>query len=169
MIRQILFYCFATRLPKSTFPGGRFYSAVRLFLAKGMFNECGKEVNIENQCYIGSGRNIKIGDYSGIGERCYLQGLITIGSYVMMASEVVILTSNHKINDPSQLMRFEGNQDPVPVIIGDDVWIGTRVIILPGVNVGKGSVIGAGSVVTKNIEPYSIVAGNPAKLIRRRK
>jgi maltose O-acetyltransferase len=56
-----------------------------------------------------------------------------------------------------------------PVVIEDDVWIGTRVIILPGVHVGTGSVIGAGSVVTHDVEPYSIVGGNPAKLIRYRK
>ena len=169
MISRVLFYVFASKLPKSTFPGGNVYKAIRLFFAKRMLNECGKGVSIENQCYIGTGRHIKIGDYSGIGERCYLQGQITIGNYVVMAPEVIVLTSNHKFNDPSKLMRFEGNQDMDPVIIEDDVWIGTRVIILPGIKIGKGSVIGAGSVVTKDVEPYSIVAGNPAKLIRKRK
>lgn len=156
-------------LPKSTFPGGRFYKAVRYILAKRMLKKCGEKVTIENQCYIGSGRNIELGDYSGIGQRCYLQGNITIGKYVMMAPEVVILTENHKFNDTSKPMKFQGNQKEEAVVIEDDVWIGTRVIILPGVRIGKGSIIGAGSIVTKDVEPYSIVAGNPAELIWKRK
>jgi maltose O-acetyltransferase len=168
MIPQVLFYLVANRLPKSTFPGGRVYKGVRYFLAKRMLKKCGKKVTIENQCYIGSGKNIEIGNYSGIGQRCYLQGKIRIGKYVMMAPEVIILTENHNFSDTSKLMRFQGNQSPEPVLIEDDVWIGARVIILPGVRIGTGSVIGAGSVVTKNVGPFSIIAGNPAKLIGKR-
>jgi maltose O-acetyltransferase len=66
-------------------------------------------------------------------------------------------------------MIDQGFKDKEPVIIEDDVWIGARVIILPGVKIGKGSIVGAGAVVTKDVEPYSIVAGVPAKLIRKRK
>lgn len=159
----------AKNLPKSTFPGGRIYKAVRYILAKRMLKKCGKKVTIENQCYIGSGKNIELGDYSGIGQRCYLQGSITIGKYVMMAPEVVVLTIDHKFNDISKPMRFQGHKKGKPVIIEDDVWIGHRVIILPGVRIGKGSIIGAGSIVTKDVESFSIVGGNPAKLIRKRK
>ena len=65
-------------------------------------------------------------------------------------------------------MRYQGGKEVAPVVIGDDVWIGSRVIILPGVKIGNGSVIGAGAVVTKDVEPYSVVGGVPAKLIRRR-
>jgi maltose O-acetyltransferase len=169
MIYRILFYLVGKNLPKSTFPGGHFYKNIRFFLAKRMLRKCGKNVTIENQCYIGSGKSIEIGDYSGIGQRCYLQGKITIGKYVMMAPDVVILTENHKFQDTSKLLRFQGSQKVEPVIIEDDVWIGIRAIILPGVRIGKGAVVGAGSVVTKEVEPYSIVAGNPAKLIRKRK
>lgn len=168
MLAQFLFYAIAKNLPKSTFPGGRFYKAFRFVLAKKMLKSCGRHVNVENQCYIGSGKRIEVGDYSGIGQRCYLQGDIKIGNYVMMAPEVMILTENHRFEDSSRLMRFEGNQEAQPVTIEDDVWIGTRVIILPGVTIGRGSILGAGSVVTKDVEPYSIVAGNPARLVRKR-
>lgn len=169
MIYRILFYLIGKNLPKSTFPGGRFYKKIRYVLAKRMLRKCGKNVTIENQCYIGSGKKIEIGDYSGIGQRSYLQGNITIGKYVMMAPDVVILTENHNFHDTSKLIRFQGCQKEKPVIIEDDVWIGIRAIILPGVRIGKGSVVGAGSVVTKEVESYSIVAGNPAKLIRKRR
>lgn len=169
MIPQILFYTIANRLPKSTFPGGKIYKAARCFLAKQMLKKCGRKVTIENRCYIGSGKNISLGNYSGIGQRCYLQGKITIGDYVLMAQEVMILTENQRIDDLSMPMKFQGNQKACPICIEDDVWIGARAIILPGVTIKKGAVVGAGSVVTKDVEPYTMVAGNPAKYIRRRK
>ncbi len=169
MIYRILFYLVAKNLPKSTFPGGRLYKAARFFLAKRMLKKCGKKVNIESQCYIGSGKNIEIGAYSGIGQKCYLQGEISIGKYVMMAPEVVILTIEHQFDNITKPMRFQGHKGGKPVVIENDVWIGHRVIILPGVQIGQGAIIGAGSVVTRNVKPFSIVAGNPARLIRKRK
>lgn len=65
-------------------------------------------------------------------------------------------------------MCQQGLSEPRPVLIEDDVWIGARVIILPGVKVGKGSVIGAGSVVTKDVMPYTVVGGNPARVLKGR-
>lgn len=66
-------------------------------------------------------------------------------------------------------MDQQGWADEKPVVIEDDVWIGSRVIILPGVTIGKGSVIGASAVVSKSVPPYSVVAGNPAKIVKTRK
>ncbi len=80
----------------------------------------------------------------------------------------MILSQNHRFDDLSVPMCQQGFQEDKPVSIDDDVWIGNRVIILPGVRVGGGSVIGAGAVVTKNVEPYTIIGGNPAKVIGRR-
>jgi len=65
-------------------------------------------------------------------------------------------------------MNRQGWSEDRPVCIEDDVWIGSRVILLPGVRIGKGSIVGAGSVVTRDVEPYAIVAGNPARKIRSR-
>ena len=66
-------------------------------------------------------------------------------------------------------MRYQGMKERLPIVIGNDVWIGRRVIIMPGVKISDGCIIGAGAVVTKDVPPYCVVAGVPAKIIRRRK
>jgi len=128
----------------------------------------GRGVNVEQKAFFGDGRNIRIGDYSGLGINCRLYGPVSLGKHVMMGPDVIIITSNHKSDRLDIPMTEQGGTGPDPVVIGDDVWIGTRVIILPGVTVGHGAVLAAGSVVTKDVQPYAIVGGNPAKLIRYR-
>lgn len=109
-------------------------------------------------------KNIKIGSDTIIGERAVLDGRdkLTIGDHVDIASEVMIYNGQHDINDASFKAVFE------PVVIEDYVFIGPRAIILPGVTLGKGSVVGAGAVVTKDVEPFTIVGGVPAKEIGKR-
>ena len=87
----------------------------------------------------------------------------------MMGPECMIYTSNHGMDRTDIPMWKQQSTEVEPVVIGNDVWIGARVIILPGVHIGDGCVIGAGSVVTKDVEEYTVVAGNPAKFIRKRK
>lgn len=105
-----------------------------------------------------------IGKNSVILAKCRLdnRGGITIGDNVSISDEVIILTADHDMQKPD----FEGRHEEV--IIKDYVWIGIRVVILPGVTIGKGAVIGAGSVVTKNVEPFQFVAGVPAKFVKNR-
>jgi maltose O-acetyltransferase len=86
----------------------------------------------------------------------------------MMAPEVVILSTNHRIRSTEIPMRNQGYEPANPVTIGNDVWIGYRAIILPGVTVGSGSVIGAGTVVSKDVPEYAVVVGNPARIVRYR-
>lgn len=113
---------------------------------------------------------MEIGDYSGIGEDCVIPNNTVIGKYVMMAPEVHIVANNHTFNDTETPMCFQSSiVGETPTTIGDDCWIGVRVILTPGHHIGKGSILAAGAVVTKDVEPYSIVGGNPAKLIRKRK
>lgn len=170
IIGLFLWFMFAKYLPKSTFPiVGRFSKNVRYFCVKLIFKRLGKSVNIENLSYFGSGFDICIGDFSGIGTRCRVPSNIQIGKYVMMAEEVIILNRNHNFDSLKIPLCKQGHSLKTKLKISDDVWIGTRVIILPGVTrIGKGVIIGAGSVVTKNIDDYSIVAGNPARLIKVR-
>lgn len=87
----------------------------------------------------------------------------------MMGPEVYIYTQNHRFDQLDITMDSQGFGEEKSVVIEDDVWIGSRVTILPGVTVGTGSVIGASSVVTKDIPPYSIACGNPAKIVKSRK
>lgn len=110
-------------------------------------------------------KGVRIGNGTIIGDRCVLDGRakLTIGDHVDIASEVLIYNSEHDVNSE--------NFDPIeaPVTIEDYVFIGPRAIILPGVKIGKGAVVAAGAVVTKDVGEYEIVGGVPAKLIAERK
>lgn len=139
---------------------------MRVFWAKRIAN-CGENVNIERLAYFTPG--LTLGDRSGMGIRCEAYGPVTIGKNVMMGPEVVIYTSGHRFDRTDIPMMDQGSTETRPVTIGDDVWIGRRVIIMPGVTIGDGCVIGAGAVVTKDIPPYSIAVGVPAKVRRGRK
>jgi len=86
----------------------------------------------------------------------------------MIGPDVVVLSASHKFDRTDIPMCQQGGEPLRPVYIGDDVWIGTRAIILPGRKIGKGAIIGAGAVVTKDVPEYAIVGGNPARVIRYR-
>lgn len=135
-----------------------------------MFKKCGKNVNIENDAYIGNGKRISIEDNSGIGSRFFVQNTnLKIGQYVMMGEEIMILGGGHQTCRIDIPMGLQGDLPISNLEICDDVWIGSRVTILGKVNrIGKGSIIGACSVVTKDVPDYAIVAGNPAKIIKYR-
>mgnify|MGYP001568718166 FL=1 len=109
-------------------------------------------------------RNISIGEDSIIGEEVVLDGRdkLLIGSHVDIATEVMIYNSEHDINDENFLAKNS------PVKIEDYVFIGPRVVIFAGVTIGRGAVVGAGAVVTKDVPPYAIVGGVPAKIIGER-
>ncbi len=109
-------------------------------------------------------KNIFLGDDSLVGENCTLDGRdkLKIGNHVDIASEVMIYNAEHNINDPT----FRAIT--APVIIKDYVFIGPRAIILPGVTIGKGAVVAAGAVVTKNVPSLTIVGGIPARPIGKR-
>lgn len=94
-------------------------------------------------------------------------GTIKIGSRVLIGYRTQINSSNHAI-PPKPERIFGGGEDNKPIIIGDDVWIGGNCMIMAGVTIGEGAVIAGGAVVTKDVEPYSIVGGVPARLIKYR-
>ena len=147
--------------------GGKTGKKFRQFCGKLMLHKCGDNVNISKQANFPY--SLELGNHSDIGHRAYIQGKVRIGSNVMMAADCIIFTMNHKTDSIDIPMIEQGADVEKMVVIGDDVWIGQRVIILPGVHIGNGVILGAGAVVTKDVPDYAIVAGNPAKIIRFRK
>ena len=112
---------------------------------------------------------VTLGKRSGIGEDSIISGKVTIGDNVMIGPELMCYTTNHQIKRTDIPMIYQGFSEMHPIIIGDDVWIGSRVIILGGgVKIGNGAVIGAGAVVTHDIPSNAVVGGNPAKVIKMR-
>ena len=166
IVGKIIYNCIGKRLPLSDSKVSLGSKKIRAFCGRLILKSCGNNVNIEKGAQFSS--EVTLGDNSGIGVNAQIAPYVTIGSDVMMGPECLIYTSNHGMERMGLPMWRQKSSKTEPVVIGNDVWIGARVIILPGVHIGDGSVIGAGSVVTKDVEPYSIVAGNPAHVIKRR-
>ena len=166
LIGRIL-YLFASHLPESFFWINIGQRQIRGFCGKLILANCGKYVNIEKGAVFSS--SAELGDHSGIGIRCRMNGKVKIGKNVMMGPEVCIYTRNHAFDRTDIPMNQQGSTPEKAVVIEDDVWIGARAIILPGVHIGTGAVIGAGAVVTKDVPDYAVVGGNPARILKMRK
>ena len=176
LLQRILYYGFAQFLPKSTTPlVGKISLMIRRALCKSLFNKdethhC-EHLNVEKGAYFGRGNSFTVGNYVGIGKNFKsLNRIVTIDDYLMMGEEVLFLGGGHNIDRIDIPMGLQGSKEPTPLHIAGDVWIGARVIILPGCKrIGHGAVIGAGSVVTKDVPNWAIIGGNPAQIIRYRK
>ena len=139
-----------------------------------LFAECSYKLSISNRNIIikngtVSTSSLKIGDFSYIGYNCFLSA--DLGRYCSVGNSVSIGPGEHPLNYPSTNSIFFQPSDDLckeDCVIENDVWIGTGAVILRGVRLGNGCVIGASAVVTSDVEPYSIVAGVPAKFIRYR-
>ena len=165
------YYGFAQHLPASYRfqPLGRFAKWCRAIACKRLFRFCGQRVNVEKGANFYTGWEIEVGDDSSLGIDCMIPYNLKVGKDVMMGPYVVVVGEGHEFSDLQTPMRLQGSRTSPPVRIEDDVWIGTRAIILPGLTIGKGSIIGAGAVVTKDVPPYAICAGNPARVIKYRR
>uniref|UniRef100_M4BM62 Maltose/galactoside acetyltransferase domain-containing protein n=1 Tax=Hyaloperonospora arabidopsidis (strain Emoy2) TaxID=559515 RepID=M4BM62_HYAAE len=111
------------------------------------------------------GSNIRLGDRVYMNFNCVLLDVceITIGDRVMFGHNVQLYTATHPLGPKARASGYELGK---PITIKDDVWIGGNVVVVPGVTIGRGAVIGAGSVVTKNVAPMCVYVGNPAKLVK---
>lgn len=166
MLVRMLYKGLAKHLPLSDSKFNLGGKALRRFCAKQVLPHCGNNVNIERGAQFAW--DLRIGDNSGVGVHALIAPHVTIGDDVMMGPDCMLFTSNHGMKLAGVPMWRQSSSKPVPIVIGNDVWIGARVIILPGVHVGDGAVIGAGSVVTKDVPSCAVVAGNPARFIRMR-
>ena len=159
-IYQFLFIYFIRKTPEK-------WGKLRNYFVRKYIKSAGKNINIGRYCKIH--KNTTIGDHSGVGLGCEIPNGVTLGSHVMMGPDVLIFTQNHQTADTEIPMREQGMAPLKPVVIGDDVRIGARVCILPGVTIGQGAVIGACAVVSKDVPAYSVAVGNPARVVKKRK
>lgn len=135
------------------------------------FKLIGNNVEIMTGSKFGDAKNIEIGNNVYIGPNGFYNGHggIKIGSGTILSHRVSIMTINHNYNsDNLRSIPYDSKVIYKPVIIGENVWIGSNVNIIPGITIGEGVVIGMGSVVTKDIPPFLVVGGNPAKVIKKR-
>jgi maltose O-acetyltransferase len=129
----------------------------------------GEKVTIHYSVYIRNPENLKVGDNSNInhGSELYCAGGVEIGKGSMISYHVVIMSDTREFMGVESL-KGRTNRIKRKVEIGDDVWIGTKAMILPGISIGNHAIVAAGSVVTKNVKEWEIVAGNPARHIKFR-
>lgn len=165
----IIYYGLATHLPDSYTPlVGPLSNWLRVRCCHHIFRRCGHIVTVNRKAYFGNGSAVEIGDDSGLGANCRIPNDTVIGNHVMMAPDVLMFHDNHLYSDPHTPIGRQGMSETRPVHIGDNVWIGQRAIINAGRTIAPGTVIAAGSVVTKDFPADSVIGGNPARVIRSR-
>lgn len=171
MIRKILlliYYSFARYYPDKPFPGYRLGNWLRSAIGRKVFLSAGRKIWIKHGARFDNGRYIRIGNYSQLGIDCRVDNDLVLGDHVLMGPEVAIYSQTHEFKDVEIPVMNQGAKERRPVVIGDDVWIGIRTVILPGVTIGNHVIIGACSLVTHDIPDYAIVGGIPARVLRYR-
>lgn len=187
-LRGKIYRCLLGRVGKGCFleRNIRFFNPRRLFLedrvfiGENSFFDIGARadsITVGNDSHISRMVTVRtqmgsvwIGDQVNVGAGSFIYGYgdIEIGDYCLLANGVELITGNHRAADLERPMRFQG-RDPDRIILAEDVWVGVRAVILGGVTVGRGAIIGAGAVVTRDIPEYAVAAGVPAQVLRSRK
>lgn len=165
-IKLIGYYLILSKLPNSWWPGGKIFNRLRVSWVRGIL-PVGKNTKIQRSVYIGSGNNVVIGSNCQINELVRLDN-VDIGNNVMIARESIILGKMHESGDIHTPMNEQGVKDVKKTLIEDDVWLGLRVVVMPGVHIRKGTIVAAGAIVTKDTDAYGVYGGVPAKLIKHR-
>ncbi|KGJ90200.1 hypothetical protein ND16A_2050 [Thalassotalea sp. ND16A] len=164
----IFYYLFISKLPNTKFV--QFGNKVRVWYVSKVLKlmPFHSKAIFEDGIYISDGKNLTIGKHCEINENVFIQGA-NIGNYVLIAPNVSILNDTHQFQSTEIPIVDQGMSAKDNPEIGDDVWIGRSATILKGITIGKGAIIGAGAVVTKDVAPYTVVGGVPAKIISKRK
>lgn len=136
----------------------------RIFLLNAFGARVSRTAKVRPSCFVSYPWNLTVGDFSYLGDRVFIDSLdkVEIGTHVSVSNDVYITAGTHDHQSPSFDLTLK------PVVIADESWIAVRAVILPGVTVGHGAVVAAGSVLTKSVPPAEMWAGNPAKFIKSR-
>lgn len=168
LVWYLAYYAFARWLPVSHGYRhlGRASSRVRAFLCRRLMDGAGPGINVEHGAEFGSGRGVVLRERACLGVRAQVlgEGGLEIGRDVMMGPDVTIVTQDHRATPDG---RFEG-YERARVVLEDDAWIGARAVILKGVTVGRSAIVAAGAVVSRDVPPFSIVGGVPARVLKMR-
>lgn len=166
--KLFIYYAIFSKLPHSRFLP--FCNSIRcwyLIKVLKVMKKQQKKTTFQPNVYIGDTSRLTIGFDCQINENVFIQGA-RIGNYVLIAPNTAILSNSHAYTSTEMPIALQGETEHTIPEIEDGAWLGRNVIILPGVKVGKQSIVAAGAVVTKDIPPYSIAAGVPAKVIKSR-
>ena len=142
------------------------YDKTKTTYLRKKLKSCGETVHFQFPLTITNPNQVEIGNHVAFAAYVHIWGAgsVTIGNRVMIGSHTAITSITHDYNEDIMYDKSVLK----PVVIGNDVWIGTHAVIMPGIRIGDGAVIGAGSIVTKDVEPLTIVAGIPAKFMKKR-
>lgn len=168
MIKIALYYLIFAKLPSARFT--LLFSKWRVWYftrVLKIMKSGPNESMLGHNIYIANGQRVQFGYGCRVNENVYIEKA-DIGNDVLIAPNVAILSRMHEFERTDIPMSLQGYRPEKGVVVGDDVWLGRNVIVLPGVNIGKGVIVGAGAVVTKDIPDYAIVAGVPAKVMKMR-
>lgn len=161
-----LYVTIGIRLPPSYSPFSFGLYKLRSFFIQQAIQSCGENLKVEPDVHLSP--YIMIGDNVFIDEDVKIRRNTFIGNDVLIASGVQIITVNHIFSDINLPIYVQG-ETISKIVIGDDVWIGSNAILLPGITIGSHSIVAAGAVVTKNVPDWCVVGGNPARIIKYRK
>lgn len=147
--------------------GSKIYGSVRMDTPPYRRFSLGQQSVIESYCCINNAvGDVVIGDHTRIGIHNTIIGPVTIGSHVNLAQGITVTALNHNFDDSDKRIDEQGVSTS-QVVIGDDVWIGANAVVLPSVTIGTHCIVAAGAVVTKDVPSHSLVAGVPAKIIKK--
>lgn len=161
----LIYNLFGKSLPRTYMPYSLGSKQIRSFLLKHFIDRCGDNVKVENDVLLSP--FIEIGDNTQINEYSRVRANVKIGNNVLIAPGVQLLSINHGFQD-IDIPMIEQAEVVGSITVDDDVWIGTNAIVLQNVHIGAHAIVGAGAVVTKDVPPYAIVGGVPAKIIGKR-
>lgn len=166
-LKMALYYLLVSHLPHSRYL--LFFNQLRVWYVTHVLKimEPHSKSYFENNVYIADGKTVCIGRHCHINEHVFIQGA-QIGDCVMIAPHAALLSARHRYGRTDVPMILQGEEGGIVPVVENDVWIGRNSVIMPGVRIGTGCIVGAGAVVTKDVAPWSVVGGVPAKLIRMR-
>ena len=166
LLAYFLYLAVFRHTPEDFRPYALFFPWVRNRLVAFFADQCGRSVRVKSNAEVSP--HIRIGERSELGTRCMIQSGVVIGDDVIRGPDVKIFSRNHRFDDPGQPVALQGKQQR-SVVIGNDVWIGANVVVLPGVTVGDHAILAAGAIVTRDVPAWAIVGGNPARIIKDRR